>query len=798
MAEPDSLDLLAMDLLEEALDELEQDREAWIAGRAGENEALRERTLDLLYAERGARGSVRTGGAPATVPADDPEHIGVYRIVRALGRGGMGAVYLGARSSGDFDHQVAIKLIKPGALSEALIERFRHERQILAALSHPHIAQLFDGGETEAGEPYFVMELVDGVALSQWFEANDPSLDQRLEVFAQSCAAVSFAHQSLIIHRDLTPSNILVTQSGQAKLIDFGISRPAEDAGLERQERGSLTNFSLSPGYAAPERQSGAAATTLSDVYSLGKVLAVLVGQQDDADLDAIIAKAVAEDPEDRYPSADALADDIERYRAGLPVPARKGGRRYVWRKFYRRHRAGVIAASAGLALLIGAFAATLVAYDRAESARTAEEARFGELRSLANYMLFDHNDRLERIVGTVEARVELADRAQTYLAELAASDRADDALKLETAQGFIKLARIRGVPVEPNLGQRDQAGDNLDEAIRLLGSITDPAVEPEPDLATALALRAMVELHGEGEIEGSAATIVRAASTLAGVPRDQRSNQWFIARGDVRKAQLEQATIDGRNRDVMRLARTMERETAAWPEPLRDSYAARLDRGYAGYYLASGLGHIDDATPGEQAANIPAHQEADRRFRALDSERPDDPLILYMLTWTNYIGAGAATNAGDPREGRRFLTESLSLIRRLLARESNDQALRSTEINIMNTQSQMFAAEGKLAQAVEVQLQVIARTEAMLTPKRLLRPLSRLAHSTAILGNLGHQSENRSLACDNWRKAQRLYAEIDRRGEQDYTAETMVPYLVINVGHCDNGRPASRFEAFG
>src|SRR3546814_698618 len=366
-----------------------------------------------------------------------PERIGQYRIIDIIGRGGMGAVYKGERVGGDFHHIVAIKLIKPGLLSETLVERFQHERQALADLGHPNIARLFDGGQTAEGLPYIVMEYVDGDSLGDWLLKDKPSLDQRLDLLETVCDAVAFAHRNLIIHRDITPSNILMTRDGVAKLIDFGIARPVSALRQDRSDASpSLATLSLTPGYAAPERMTGGEPTTLVDIYSLGKILAFLVdGAECVPELEAIIAKATQADPGKRYETAQMLSEDVAAWRAHRPVSAFGGGRRYLLSKFVRRNRWPVAFASTALLGLTVALIAVLVANARAEDARLRAEARFDDVRALAKILLFDAYDAIDAVPGTTDAKLLLANSGKTYLDKLAADDAAPIDVRLEVGE---------------------------------------------------------------------------------------------------------------------------------------------------------------------------------------------------------------------------------------------------------------------------------------------------------------------------------------------------------------------------
>ncbi len=312
------------------------------------------------------------------------QRLGAYELVRLIASGGMGAVYLARRADGQYDHTVAIKLIRNRALTEETLRRFRAERQMLATLDHPNIARLLDGGVTLEGVPYLVMEFVDGTPFDRFCDERRLSTHDRLRLFADVCSAVSYAHRNLVVHRDLKPGNILVTSSGTPKLLDFGIARVLDDGPGAEQGEPAVAQRELTPEYASPEQIRGEPVTTASDVYSLGVILYELltghrparseseqVPQRPSAtverplrrrlcgDLDEIILKALRADPQQRYAGADQLQEDIRRHLVGLPVTARNGSLRYRSGRFFRRHRVPVLAGSlVALAIVAGAIAA--------------------------------------------------------------------------------------------------------------------------------------------------------------------------------------------------------------------------------------------------------------------------------------------------------------------------------------------------------------------------------------------------------------------------------------------------------
>jgi serine/threonine-protein kinase len=422
------------DLFARAL-ELSPDRRAvLLAEQCGASPELRRAVESLLDAHAATGGPFerldagRAADLLAAVHLAGPEdrRIGPYRLVREIGRGGMGTVYLAERVEGGFEQRVALKLVHASLGSEEMLERFRRERQILARLEHPGIARLLDGGVTADGQPWFAMELVEGEPITRWAARRELPVSARLELFVQVCEAVQWAHGGLVVHRDLKPSNVLVTGEGRVKLVDFGIAKVLEPAaraagsadGGAPPTRDVLR--SLTPEYASPEQVLGEPVTTASDVYALGVVLyelltgrlpydgplttpaqvvravcdtvppppskALSAGAAEgsrrylDRDLDAVCLKALAKDRDRRYGSVEAFAEDVRRHLDGLPVSARRPSAAYRAGKFVRRHRWGVAAAAAAvLALVLGlagiAWQARVAADERDQTAAEASKA---------------------------------------------------------------------------------------------------------------------------------------------------------------------------------------------------------------------------------------------------------------------------------------------------------------------------------------------------------------------------------------------------------------------------------------
>lgn len=328
---------------------------------------LRERLRRLLEADSQTldpmAAAVTEGGTALLHTTTDGTRLGPWRILHELGAGGMGTVLLAERADGQFDQQVAIKLIRGFPTAEGQ-RRLRQERQILAQLDHPNIARLIDGGQTPDGQPYVVMEYVHGVGLLDYLAHNTLSLDARLTLFDRIADAVQHAHGRLVIHRDLKPGNVLVQENGEPKLLDFGVAKLV-DVGADSGEQDSSTRV-FSRGYASPEQRTGHAISTATDVYALGVVLReMLTGEREPgahaqlpagflplplpADLRGILARATEADPAGRYPTVEALRADLARWREGRPVMAAPDSWHYRSRKFIGRHRVGMTLLAAAL-----------------------------------------------------------------------------------------------------------------------------------------------------------------------------------------------------------------------------------------------------------------------------------------------------------------------------------------------------------------------------------------------------------------------------------------------------------------
>lgn len=516
-----------------ALDAPPGQREALIAGAglAAEDEAELRSLLAHHDEATREQGFLARPPPPPAAPRLG-QRLGNWTLVRAIGSGGMGEVFEARRADGQYEGRAAVKLLKRGMDSAAVLERFALERQALARLSHPQIARLLDAGASAEGLPYFVMEYVDGRPIDQ--AAQGLALEARLGLFLQLADAVAYAHRNLLVHRDLKPGNVLVDETGQVKLLDFGIAKALDP--LEGQLGDTTVGGQrpYTPNYASPEQVRGEPVSTATDIYSLGVLLyQLLTGTRPtgrrattvaeaarsvleeeptrpsrlspseavdpqwlrtrkrlEGDLDNILLKALEKQPALRYASVDALRADVQAHLSGHPVSARAASLGYVTAKWLGRHRAAAAAAAlGGLGLVTGLLAALLndrialglgaagmavgltlallqarraqLARDDAAQARDAATRHLGELRQLANSMVFDVSDALE--LGLTEGRRQLVRLAEQSLERQAAFMQMSDAERITLGVALARLARLEGHENTNNVG-------NLQGSLSLYG----------------------------------------------------------------------------------------------------------------------------------------------------------------------------------------------------------------------------------------------------------------------------------------------------------------------------------------
>ena len=487
-------------LFHELVDLSPQARARYIAEHPVDEETRREVEALLAFDPGASSFLARDIGIAASRAIPELEtdgcRCGPYRLLGLIGRGGMGAVYLAERADGEVTQRLAVKLLPLGA-GEPQRERFLQERQILASLTHPNIARMLDAGHLDNGQPYLVMEYVDGQPIDAF--AAGLSIRQKIALFLKVCSAVAGLHRNLIVHRDLKPANILVTADGEPKLLDFGIAKI-----LDLATDSTLTNLRmLTPDYASPEQVTGGRITTAVDIYSLGVLLyhlltgkpahvfderspeaiaRVITGREVTrpsrwapelkGDLESILLKALRKDPQERYATAEQFADDLRAFLESRPVRARAANWRYRTRKFARRYWVPISAAAA----VICSLAAALYFVNRQ---RAIAEARVAQLHRFVGQVL-DIEKQMNSPDGASDLNLHhnLTAISIEYLGSLRREDLHNQQLALEVGAAYLRIARIQGVPEWNQQGRYEDAERSLSKVAEIASTVlgADPS----------------------------------------------------------------------------------------------------------------------------------------------------------------------------------------------------------------------------------------------------------------------------------------------------------------------------------
>ncbi len=792
-----NVEIRALALFEASLNIPAEKRPEWLREQAGEDTDLLQKVLKLNAIDSKPASAIVTGQVPidSDLPEDIPDRIGTYRISRLIGQGGMGAVYQGQRDSGDFDHVVAIKLIRSSVLSDSLRQRFDRERQTLAKLIHPNIARLYDGGETEQKNPYFVMEYVDGMPITHWVKQHDLSEKERIQLFLRVCEAVRYAHQNLIVHRDITPSNVLVNQQGQVKLIDFGIAKPSIEDTDDVNTSQSLASLSFTPGFAAPERAQGQSANTLADVYSLGKLLAAIFEDQSNSEeLAAIISMSSAEKAEKRYQTVNALMVDLVSYLQHKPVEAFADTKSYVVRKFIQRNMAAsIVTAGATLAVVI-ALVISIYQYQRAESHLLASEQRFNQVRELAKYQLFNLYDELKKVAGNTGTRADLAKKGQEYLTNLNLRTDASPELKLETAQGHIRLARIFGVPAEPNLGDADAAREELGKAKIILNSLKREVpswpvlAESRADLASA---EAMILVHEDSDLAQAKIVLDEAETILEQVPEAERTSHWYLALRNVRYTQLERSDQAGET-DLMRdLAAQFIEDQNHWPSDLSQSTLKRQDQGWYYYWIA-----LADYIDNLHETAMENFEKANLSLSELERQQQNDPMLLYILSWTNYIGYGSAAKVGELQRSISFLDRASNYASRLAELQEGDASIVRLGMQMREAKSQLLAEMGEFDEAIALQEELVSDQKRQALGKPEASQYETWAFSKIILAYMYKDHKQQTKACEQLEQAEKLLLPFAAEKRLSGYMLNAANRLDSRIKQCRAGEPLDSMNA--
>jgi non-specific serine/threonine protein kinase/serine/threonine-protein kinase len=737
-------------------------REDFVRAECGPDALLASEVLDLLAAHDQASSGAFDFSAERSAASEDPMRgrvLGPYRVIRRLGSGGMGRVYLGERVDDQFHRRVAIKVMHTNDEGGEIARRFQIERRTLAVLDHPNIVRLLDAGTAGEGLPYLVMDYVEGQPIDEFCASRGFSIPERLAAFRSICAAVQYAHQNLVVHRDLKPTNVLVTAAGDVKLLDFGIAkilRPEymPDAALTRTNAHPMT-----PDYASPEQVRGEPITTATDIYSLGVLLyRLLTGnlpyqlktgqtfeleraicEQDpappsasirraesgsdrasprlawNADLDAIVLQAIRKEPQRRYATAEHLSEDIRRYLTGLPVAARKGTLRYRAGKFAARNRTAVALA---IVAACGLLASTLMSVWYARSAareRDRAERRFKEVRQLAKFFVFDFNDSLQ--AGVTGARRQLVETALEHYRRLLPEAAGDVTLQKEIVEGYLRIGDVRGNPRAANIGDVAGAKASYHAALRLAEDIlkTRPDdVETRQSRARAiLRIGEMTALQGDGptarqEYERS----LRAFEDLyrSGGRRAEALLDLLMAFDKLGLVQYELGDLQGARRSYRGILERLEELPAA-------ARAAAQLRWYEAR-ANSKLGLII-AAEGQVVAGTKAAETGAGLFDELARDAPS-PKHRRDAAAARLAVAELLVRAGRRLEARQHFHTGLASLQKLATEDpANKQLQRDIYLGLAYL-GEMYARDGNraegrrlLGESIEVMRALCAREDA-------------------------------------------------------------------------------------
>ncbi len=738
------------ELFHQASELAPEKRSAFVAERCAGDDDLRQEVESLLDSDSRAPAFLETPAIEAVADtfANDPSaigpgaRVGAYRVENLIARGGMGAVYLARRDDDQFTKSVALKIVKRGMDTDEILRRFRNERQALADLEHPNIARLLDGGVTDDGRPYLVMEYVDGQPLTTHCRAQGLSLDERIGLFLKVCAAVQSAHQRLIVHRDLKPGNILVGEGGEPKLLDFGIARLLEsDSG--DQATGDVTvetSRLYTPDYASPEQVRGEFVGIPGDVYSLGVILYELLTDEKPykvsstdrdeirrqladlhaerpsaraadtrtqrrlrGDLDNIILTAMRVEPERRYDSVAHLADDIERSLQGRPVHARPDTLRYRTSKFVRRNKTGVAAAAiVVLALLAGAAGIALQARETTRQ-RDIAERRFDDVRELANAVMFDIHDEIRDLPGSTAARRVLVERSLEYLDNLAKESAGDLSLQRELATAYQRVGDLQGNPWLPNIGDTEAAFGSYLRALELFENTASRSDDELDQRGLYIAYVKLGNIYAAtGAFEESRSMYDKAL--VFAEDRAQQDPTDPVRRSDLAIAfekvgdSLHDRSQPEEALESYRQALTTRLESPTIGSDVNEQYGACVVRNK----LGNALGHPAYANVGDVNGALAEYQQALEVFLTLMEQAPTDgrfPRAASIM----YTNIGEMLRAKEDLDrALEIQYEALELAQRIAAQDPSNALARRDEAVIYLRIGELLVDLDRAASAIE------------------------------------------------------------------------------------------------
>jgi eukaryotic-like serine/threonine-protein kinase len=819
-----------------ALERPDEDaRAAFVANACGDDTALRREVESLLAQSEDQFESVAeaigVASPPSNTSTDAGRSIGQYELVREIGRGGMGAVWLARRADRQFEKVVAIKLLKRGTDTDEVLRRFQTERQILARLEHPNIARLLDGGITDDDLPYFVMEYVEGRPVTDFCRDHALTIEERLRLFLKICGAVQFAHQNLVVHRDLKPGNILVTVEGEPKLLDFGIAKllAADDAFV------SVTvseHQRLTPAYASPEQVRGEPITTAIDVYSLGTLLyEILTGQnahrfsvphppptellrvvaQEEplrpsvaaanskieignskllkGDLDNIVLKALRKEPARRYNSVGLLAEDVRRHLENRTVTARPDTLGYRLSKFIQRNKLGVAAATLVLLTLIGGLVGI------AWQARIAGQ-RFNDVRRLAHSVLFDYHDAIANLPGSTAVRKKLVTDSLQYLDSLAKMSGRDESLQHEIAAAYLKIGDVQGRPYFPSLGDMPAAAASYSKAVELFDALAahepgDVALQTERSTASE---RLSEVSREQGRLDASLAAARKSIAIIEAIPPPNRTAD---AREALSLAYLTLADVTGnpfiQNLGDPTTALDYYQRALAIREELVVAEPKNLTRATAASVAHSRIAAILWARK-DSAGALEHYKKGLAMDESVLAADPNNVVSQRSLGITLSLIVPILLETGDVAGARSTLSRSISLNEQV-ANADPQNAAAKTDLAI--TYSRMVAIMGKSGdlagthqyfdKALELYSLQLAKDPNNQTPSMMIR--AHYARMADALLDLGRAEEALGYSTKGVEAADRVISLASRPDTRRFKAHSLVQRAKIHALLAEDAR---------
>ncbi len=792
------------------------DRQQMLTQYCGDDAELR-REVEALLSEDESDDFLQAPikDVARSLPMSDADNyigrkIGPYNLVKLLGQGGMGAVYLAERADAEYYRQVALKIVKRGMDSSFVLKRFRIERQILATLEHPNIAQLLDGGSTDDGLPYFVMEYVQGQPLTEYCNAHQLSLVERLKLFLPVCAAVQHAHQKLIVHRDLKPSNILVTSEGVPKLLDFGIAKLLDPALSPTPLTRTQTSMRLmTPDYASPEQVRGLPITAASDVYTLGVILfellagerpyefetyspveieraicdteverpSVVAGRTTNAtlkfrrqlagDLDNIVLMALRKEPERRYQSVEQLAKDIRCYLEGRPISARRESALYRTGKFVRRNKLAMTAAALIFFSLLGGIITTTRAARIAQIERDRAEANLIEAQAQRaeadRQRLIAEEQRHRAETETVEANLQ-RQIADAQRAEAEAQRQNAETQQERAERRFAQVRKLANTflfefhdKIQPLPGSTEAREMVVKTALEYLDSL---AKEADGDASLQNELAAAYQRIGDVQGYPSQANLGHTEAALSSYRRSIGLSEKLRVKQKTDSALLRRlAETYSRFGEVARRMNKREeaREVYQKAQTIAEQLLAINPKDEVAHYttiqVIGGLGDLENLN-GNLGNYLKHRHQAVAAVERLQKEIPSERSRHALAS--EYLRTGAALfTSGALDEAKSMNQRALEIETELLRQAPGNLAYRRTLSSIHSNRGEVERALNNIPVAVEHYKQSLMIHEQMAAqdPKDATARYN-ARFQAAALGELLLQSDNPQQALISLRKA--------------------------------------------